>query len=63
MFMLVAAVALIAFVSSIGYLALFARHSRRDSLFRPATGRGARRARRVTGMYTRGGEEEKLARQ
>lgn len=62
MFILVAAVALIAFASSLVYLAVFARHSRRDSLFHPAAGAGARRARRVTGMYTRGGAGEELAR-
>ncbi|WP_245623131.1 hypothetical protein [Spirillospora albida] len=37
------------------YLWDFARASRRDALFLPASDRRARRARRVTGMYTRGG--------
>ncbi|MFD0902484.1 hypothetical protein [Actinomadura sediminis] len=31
----------------------FARASRRDALFLPASGRSARMARRVTGMYVR----------
>ena len=58
MFMLVAAVALIAFVSSVVYLLEFARASRRDRLFLPAAGGGARRARRVSGMYFRDDEQE-----
>lgn len=58
MFMLFAAIALIAFVSSVVYLLEFALASRRDSLRGPATGAGARRARRITGMYKRGEERE-----
>jgi hypothetical protein len=58
MFLLIAAVALVAFVSSLVYLVDFAMASRRDSLFAPADRRGVRRARRVTGMYVRGGPEQ-----
>lgn len=58
MFLLFAALSLIAMVGAVGYLVEFARASRRDPLFGPAYGGGARRARRVTGMYTRGDERE-----
>ncbi|SEG12614.1 hypothetical protein SAMN04489712_103309 [Thermomonospora echinospora] len=58
MFLIIAAVALIALVSSLVYLVEFARASRRDSLFAPADRGGVRRARRVTGMYVRGGQEQ-----
>lgn len=37
----------------VAYLWDFSRASRRDALFLPASDRGARRARRVTGMYVR----------
>ncbi|MBW8484760.1 hypothetical protein [Actinomadura parmotrematis] len=37
-------------------LADFARASRRDSIFLPPDSSGTRRARRVTGMYTRGSD-------
>lgn len=53
MFMLIAALALIAFVSSVVYLLEFAQASRRDRLFLPAAGGGARRARRISGVYVR----------
>ncbi|WP_329521631.1 hypothetical protein [Spirillospora sp. NBC_01491] len=41
-------------VAGLVYLADFARSSRTDSLFLPASSRSARRARRLTGMYIRG---------
>jgi hypothetical protein len=62
MFMLIAAVALIAFVSSLIYLMDFARASRRDQFFHPADRGGVKRARLVSGMYVRGGEPEGVAR-
>ncbi|MWA00043.1 hypothetical protein F8568_006565 [Actinomadura sp. LD22] len=40
------------------YLAVFARASRSDMLFTPPAGRGARAARRVTGMYVRDPRQE-----
>ncbi|OLT28297.1 hypothetical protein BJF79_41765 [Actinomadura sp. CNU-125] len=40
-------------LSMLAALWSFARASRRDALFLPATDRGARMARRVTGMYVR----------
>ncbi|QKG21021.1 hypothetical protein [Actinomadura verrucosospora] len=40
------------------YLAVFARASRSDTLFTPPTGRGARSARRVTGVYVRDYRQE-----
>ncbi len=54
MFIAVTAVALIGLLASLVYLAEFARASRGDALFHPASTGRARRARRVTGMYTRG---------
>ncbi|WP_131741261.1 hypothetical protein [Actinomadura roseirufa] len=57
MFIIVVMVfALVGLLASLIYLADFARASRRDALFLPASTRRARRARRVTGMYTRGSE-------
>ncbi|MFD0688981.1 hypothetical protein [Actinomadura fibrosa] len=47
---------LIGLLASLVYLWDFARASRRDALFLPASDRRARRARRVTGMYTRGSD-------
>ncbi|MFC6884653.1 MULTISPECIES: hypothetical protein [Actinomadura] len=47
---------LIGLLASVLYLADFARASRRDALFLPASNRRARRARKVTGMYIRGGD-------
>jgi hypothetical protein len=38
------------------YLVQFAVASRHDTLFHPAESANIRRARRVTGMYARGGE-------
>ncbi|POM22843.1 hypothetical protein BTM25_50480 [Actinomadura rubteroloni] len=50
----------------IGWLVDFARASRNDSLFQPASSAHARRARRLTGMYVRGGgaarDDERLVR-
>ncbi|KAB2379940.1 hypothetical protein [Actinomadura montaniterrae] len=40
------------------YLAVFARASRSDTLFTPPAGRGARAARRVTGVYVRDPRQE-----
>ncbi|TDD79973.1 hypothetical protein [Actinomadura rubrisoli] len=48
--------ALVGLLASTIYLWDFARASRRDALFLPASDRRARRARRVTGMYTRGSD-------
>ncbi|WP_231333805.1 hypothetical protein [Actinomadura graeca] len=48
------AIALVGLLAALAYLVDFARASRRDALFHPASDRRARRARRVTGMYTRG---------
>ncbi|ACY97253.1 MULTISPECIES: hypothetical protein [Thermomonospora] len=53
LFMIIAAVALIAFVLSLVYLVEFARVSRYDALFSPADRAAVRRARWVTGMYVR----------
>ncbi|REE95356.1 hypothetical protein [Thermomonospora umbrina] len=58
MFLIIAAVALVGFLSSLVYLVEFARASRHDSLFTPTDAGGFRRARRVTGMYVRGRDEE-----
>ncbi|MBA9004514.1 MULTISPECIES: hypothetical protein [Thermomonospora] len=58
MFLIIAAVALIALMSSLAYLIDFAWASRHDSLRAPADRRGVRRARRVSGMYVRGREEQ-----
>lgn len=52
----VMAFALVGLLMSLVWLWDFARASRRDALFLPASDRRARRARRVTGMYTRGSE-------
>ncbi|MFC4912719.1 hypothetical protein [Actinomadura gamaensis] len=54
---LAAVVALFMIVVALLYLVEFARASRRDALFGPAASRSARRARMVTGMYIRGGED------
>jgi hypothetical protein len=40
------------------YLAVFARASRSDTLFTPPAGRGARAARKLTGMYVRDPRQE-----
>ncbi|RAY10915.1 hypothetical protein DPM19_32775 [Actinomadura craniellae] len=58
MFMLIAVISIVILLASFAYLVEFARASRRDSLFLPASSGGARRARRVTGVYTRGPQEE-----
>ena len=47
------ALALAGGLAGLVYLWDFSRASRRDALFLPASNRGARRARRVTGMYVR----------
>ncbi|WP_433335963.1 hypothetical protein [Spirillospora sp. CA-294931] len=63
MFIVLAAVAgLVVLMGLMIYLADFARASRRDSLFLPASSRGTRRARRVAGIYVRGGELPPAAR-
>jgi hypothetical protein len=49
-------VGLVALLASLVYLLDFARASRGDNLYLPATSGRARRARLVTGMYTRGAE-------
>ena len=49
-------VGLVAMVASLLYLLDFARASRGDNLYLPASTGGTRRARRVTGMYARGVE-------
>ncbi|GAA2414462.1 hypothetical protein GCM10010191_25570 [Actinomadura vinacea] len=54
MFIAVTAVALIGLLASLVYLVEFAKASRGDALFLPASTGSARRARRVTGMYARG---------
>ncbi|WP_395106113.1 hypothetical protein [Actinomadura sp. SCN-SB] len=46
-------VGLVGLLASLVYLLDFARASRRDNLYMPATTGRARRARRVTGMYAR----------
>ncbi|MQY08208.1 hypothetical protein [Actinomadura macrotermitis] len=51
----IAAIALVTLATIL--LADFARASRNDALFHPADSSGIRRARRVTGMYTRGSDE------
>jgi hypothetical protein len=60
MFIAVTGLALIGLLASLVYLVEFARASRGDSLFRPASTGRARRARRVTGMYARGTGEPYL---
>ena len=57
MFIAAMAVALIGLLASLVYLVEFARVSRSDALFMPASSRSARRARRVTGMYARGAHD------
>ena len=47
------ALVLAGLLGGLAYLWDFSRASRRDALFLPASGGGARRARRVTGMYVR----------
>lgn len=47
------ALAVVGLLAGLVYLWDFSRASRRDALFLPAPDRGARRARRVTGMYVR----------
>ncbi|WP_308166138.1 MULTISPECIES: hypothetical protein [Actinomadura] len=49
-------IGLVGLLASLAYLAEFARASRRDALFLPAPDGRSRRARRVTGMYTRGSD-------
>jgi hypothetical protein len=58
MFLIIAAVALIALVLSLVYLADFARASRRDQLFTMAEPGGVRRARWISGMYVRDDGEQ-----
>lgn len=58
MVLIIAAVALIALISSLVYLIDFAWASRHDSLRSPANSGGIRRARWVSGMYIRGREEQ-----
>jgi hypothetical protein len=58
MFIAVTAVALIGLLASLVYLVEFARASRGDALFLPASTGRARRARRVTGMYARGNVDD-----
>lgn len=58
MLMFVTGISIVVLLASLAYLWEFARASRRDSLFMPAPTGGARRARRVTGVYTRGPQEE-----
>ncbi|TNY34765.1 hypothetical protein [Thermomonospora catenispora] len=58
MFLIIAAVALIALISSVVYLIDFALATRHDSLRAPASSGGVRRARRVSGMYVRSREEQ-----
>lgn len=55
-------VGLVGLLASIVYLVDFALASRGDNPYRPATTRSARRARRVTGMYVRGGDTALAAR-
>ncbi|MFI0350506.1 hypothetical protein [Actinomadura sp. 9N407] len=57
MFIAVTGMGLIGLLVSLVYLVEFARASRGDALFRPASTGRARRARRITGMYARGTEE------
>ncbi|MDL4816033.1 hypothetical protein [Actinomadura opuntiae] len=45
-------------LAALVYLWNFARASRRDTLFTPPTGRGARAARKVTGVYVRDYRQE-----
>lgn len=56
MFVLIALVALGLMAGVLLYLVQFALASRHDSLFHPAESANIRRARRITGMYARGGE-------
>ncbi|WP_242906341.1 hypothetical protein [Actinomadura terrae] len=49
-------IGLVGLLASLAYLADFAWASRRDALFVPASSGSSRRARRVTGMYTRGSD-------
>ncbi|GAA3925669.1 hypothetical protein GCM10023085_03660 [Actinomadura viridis] len=54
MFIVMIVIGLIGLLASLVYLAEFARASRGDALFLPASTGSARRARRVSGMYIRG---------
>ncbi|MFF5261003.1 hypothetical protein ACFY4C_18850 [Actinomadura viridis] len=58
MFIVMIVIGLIGLLASLVYLAEFARASRGDALFLPASTGSTRRARRVTGMYIRGPIEE-----
>jgi hypothetical protein len=57
MFIAVTGVGLIALLASLVYLIEFAKASRGDALFTPASTGHVRRARRITGMYARGTED------
>lgn len=56
MFVLIALVGVSLLAGVLLYLVQFAVASRNDSLFHPAESANIRRARRLTGMYVRGGE-------
>ncbi|MFC5750037.1 hypothetical protein [Actinomadura rugatobispora] len=62
MFIIMTAVALIGLLASLVYLVEFARASRGDALFLPASTGRARRARRITGMYVRGNDDQLVGR-